>query len=761
VTAALAPFAPPTAAWFAATFAAPTPPQVQAWPAIARGEHVLLVAPTGSGKTLAAFLAALDRLLFGPRPAGARGTRVVYVSPIKALAVDVERNLMAPLAGIRAAAEASGTAAAPVTVAVRSGDTSARERRAIARGDADVLITTPESLYLMLTSAARSALRTVEVVIVDEIHALCGNERGAHLALSLERLELLTGKPLQRIGLSATQRPLAEVARFLAGARPVTIVDAAGPKQLALTIEMPFAPGAAGTLAAGPAASNWERVFPRLVELVRAHTSTLVFVNSRRLAERTAGAMNELAGEVLVHAHHGSVAKEQRAAIEDALKRGRCARSSRPARSSSASTWAPIDLVVQVESPPSVARGLQRVGRAGHQVGGASRRRAGPEVPRRRAGVPRCWPAMRAGEVETSRCPQPARRAGAADRRDVRGRPVDGRRARTRLVTRAAGFAELPRAAFDRRARHARRALSLDEFAELRPRITWDRQTGVLTRAQGRANAVVSAAARFPTAALRRAPRGERPARASASSTRRWCSRAARARPSCSARRPGGSRTSPTTACSCRRRPGEPGKMPFWRGEGPGRPIELGKALGAFCASSIPSWPAMRRRRARWLKADYKLDELATDNLIDYLGKQREATGAVPTDRAITIERFRDELGDVRVCILSPFGSRIHGAVGAGALEHAARGRRSAIRSIRCTPTTASRCGSRRRRAAARRSADPRSRRDRAHPGRRARALERVREPVPAERGAVAAACLASGPASARRCGRAQEARSS
>jgi ATP-dependent Lhr-like helicase len=273
VTAALAPFAPPTAAWFAATFAAPTPPQVQAWPAIARGEHVLLVAPTGSGKTLAAFLAALDRLLFTPRPDGARGTRVVYVSPIKALAVDVERNLMAPLAGIRAAAEASGRAAAPVTVAVRSGDTSARDRRAIARGDADVLITTPESLYLMLTSAARAALRTVEVVIVDEIHALVGNERGAHLALSLERLELHTGRPLQRVGLSATQRPLAEVARFLAGARPVTIVDAAGPKQLDLTIEMPFAPTAAGTLTAGPAASNWDRVFPRLVELVRAHTA--------------------------------------------------------------------------------------------------------------------------------------------------------------------------------------------------------------------------------------------------------------------------------------------------------------------------------------------------------------------------------------------------------------------------------------------------------------------------------------------------------
>jgi ATP-dependent Lhr-like helicase len=369
VTAALAPFAPPTAAWFAATFAAPTPPQVQAWPAIARGEHVLLVAPTGSGKTLAAFLAALDRLLFGPRPAGARGTRVVYVSPIKALAVDVERNLMAPLAGIRAAAEAAGPAATPVTVAVRSGDTSARERRAIARGDADVLITTPESLYLMLTSAARSALRTVEVVIVDEIHALCGNERGAHLALSLERLELLTGKPLQRIGLSATQRPLAEVARFLAGARPVTIVDAAGPKQLALTIEMPFAPGAAGTLAAGPAASNWERVFPRLVELVRAHTSTLVFVNSRRLAERTAGAMNELAGEVLVHAHHGSVAKEQRAAIEDALKAARLRAIVATSSLELGIDMGAIDLVVQVESPPSVARGLQRVGRAGHQVG--------------------------------------------------------------------------------------------------------------------------------------------------------------------------------------------------------------------------------------------------------------------------------------------------------------------------------------------------------------------------------------------------------
>ncbi len=657
MTAALAPFAPPTAAWFAATFPAPTAPQVQAWPAIARGEHVLLVAPTGSGKTLAAFLAALDRLLFTPRPDGARGTRVVYVSPIKALAVDVERNLMAPLAGIRAAAEASGRAAAPVTVAVRSGDTSARDRRAIARGDADVLITTPESLYLMLTSAARAALRTVEVVIVDEIHALVGNERGAHLALSLERLELLTGRPLQRVGLSATQRPLAEVARFLAGARPVTIVDAAGPKQLDLTIEMPFAPTAAGPLTAGPAASNWDRVFPRLVELVRAHTSTLVFVNSRRLAERTAAAMNELAGEVLVHAHHGSVAKEQRAAIEDALKRGALRGLVATSSLELGIDMGAIDLVVQVEPPPSVASGLQRVGRAGHQVGAAS---AGVLVSKHKGDVLACAAlaqAMRQGAVEASRYlrnPLDVLAQQLVAMCAVDAWHVDELYA---AVTRAACFAELPRDSFDRTLDMLCGAFAIEELAEVRPRLDWDRATGRLRARDGAHRVAIASGGTIADRGLY----GVYVSGATGPGARvgeldeemvfeskvgdRFVLGASTWRID--------DITHDRVLVSPA--PGEPGRMPFWRGESAMRAFELGQRMGALARelAAVPAAAAHDR-----LVGELALAPAAAEVLVSELAEQARVS-AVPTDRTVVVEVSRDDLGDLRVCVLAPFGARV------------------------------------------------------------------------------------------------------
>jgi ATP-dependent Lhr-like helicase len=386
-------FSPPVAEWFRSAFAAPTPAQVGGWASIAAGSHTLIHAPTGSGKTLAAFLWTLDRLAREPRPKSPT-VRVLYISPLKALIYDVERNLRVPLAGIRLAADRLGEPAPQIEVGVRTGDTPADERRHLVRYPPDILITTPESLYLILTSAASEILRGVEHVIVDEVHALAGTKRGAHLALSLERLEKLTARPPQRIGLSATQRPVETIARFLGGVGPgragesrdVHIVDAGSRKPLELSVRVPVEdmgklgeplppeeqPG--GPVGGPPARrSIWPSIHPRILELIREHRSTIVFCNSRRLAERLANSLNELAGEELVRAHHGSLAREQRVEIEEALKAGRL-----PAIVATSSLelgidMGAVDLVIQVESPASVASGLQRVGRAGHQVGEPSR----------------------------------------------------------------------------------------------------------------------------------------------------------------------------------------------------------------------------------------------------------------------------------------------------------------------------------------------------------------------------------------------------
>src|SRR4051812_9582173 len=396
------PFHPAVRDWFTSVFHTPTKAQAMGWPAIARGDWTLIFAPTGSGKTLTAFLWALDRLMFAPRPPKERRCRVVYISPLKALAVDVERNLRAPLTGIANLASERGEEFVLPSISIRSGDTPPAERARFLRDPADILITTPESIYLMLTSNVREVLRGVETIIVDEVHALVPNKRGAHLALSLERLSRLADKPPQRIGLSATQNPLEEVARYLAGTRdegrgmgnegeappvprpsplvPVSIINAGEKKQLSLHVEVPVEEMAklneysrdevpSGPAGQGVRASIWPAIHPRLLELIRAHRSTLIFVNSRRLAERMAGALNELAGEVLVQAHHGSIARAQRIEIEDNLKSGRL-----PALVATSSLelgidMGAIDLVIQIEAPPSIASGMQRIGRASHQVG--------------------------------------------------------------------------------------------------------------------------------------------------------------------------------------------------------------------------------------------------------------------------------------------------------------------------------------------------------------------------------------------------------
>src|SRR3954453_19681839 len=629
-------FSAPVRDWFQRTFEQPTRAQQLGWPAIAAGSHTLLLAPTGSGKTLAAFLSALDGLVRDPAE---RGTRVLYVSPLKALNHDIERNLRAPLAGI--------TFPRLPTVALRSGDTSQRERAAIRRDPPDILITTPESLYLMLTSAARDVLRTVETVIVDEIQAVAPTKRGAHLALSLERLEQLAGHPVQRVGLSATQRPLEEVARFLGGDREVAIVDAGMAKQLDLEVVVPVEDmrelGGPPVVDGEPRQSIWPAVYPALLELVRSHDSTIVFVNNRRSAERVANRLNELAEAEIARAHHGSIAREQRLEVEDMLKRGDL-----PALVATSSLelgidMGAVDLVVQIESPKSVAAGLQRVGRAGHSVGQPSRGRLFPKWRGDLLETAVVTRRMREGEIEHTRVPrQPldvlAQQVVAATAMDewAIGDLFD-------MARRAYPYAELSRPQFEGVLEMLAGRYPSDEFAELRPRIVWDRAAGTVRgRDSARLLAVVSGGT-IPDRGLY----GVFLADSGASVGELDEEMVYEARQgevfqlgATSWRIEDITRDRVLVSPA----PGVPGKMPFWKGDGLGRPYELGVAVGE----------AVRTRRFG------RLDERAAFNLAAYLDDQREATGAVPDDHTIVAERFRDELGDWRICLLSPFGARVH-----------------------------------------------------------------------------------------------------
>jgi ATP-dependent Lhr-like helicase len=704
----LAGFSSATRDWFSASFAEPTAAQALGWPAIASGAHTLICAPTGSGKTLAAFLWCLDRLLSEPAPADPlRRLRVLYVSPLKALVHDVNRNLRSPLAGIALAARARGATAATreVQVAMRTGDTPAEERRAFGKRPPDILVTTPESLYLLLTSAAREALRGVEWVIVDEIHALAGTKRGAHLAISLERLEALCDRPPQRIGLSATQRPLAVVGGYLGGRqaaagdgapgapRPVTIVDAGVRKPLELQVVVPVENMAAigeilppGQQPGGSAAgadqrsSIWPQIHPRILELIRAHRSTIVFVNSRRLAERLALRLNELAGEGLVRAHHGSLAREERLLIEERLKDG-----SLPALVATSSLelgidMGAVDLVIQVESPGSVARGLQRIGRAGHHVGEPSK---GVIFPKYRGDLLECAVVTRRmldGDIEPTVIPRNpldvlAQQlvATAAERRW----PADEL---FNLVRRAENFADLGRDSFEATLAMLAGHYPGDEFAELRPRVVWDRAAGTVeSRRDARTVAVISGGT-IPDRGLfgvYLADDGDLDRRTPVTRARGARSGARRVgeldEEMVYEAREGEVILLGASAWRIEQithdrvlvspAPGEQGKVPFWKGDGPGRPVELGRALGEFTrrmAETAGDGARGRQKAEKTLRDDHMLDELAARNLLDYLAEEREATGALPTDRTIVMQRFRDELGDWRVCLLTPFGARVH-----------------------------------------------------------------------------------------------------
>src|SRR5712692_10427502 len=639
-------FRPPVRGWFEASFASPTRAQVLGWPPILSGRSTLLLAPTGSGKTLAAFLTAIDKLMFTPPPEKGARCRILYVSPLKALAVDVERNLRAPLAGIAAEAERTGASFHLPRVGIRTGDTPASERARMGRAPPDILITTPESLYLLLTSQAREILRSVETVIVDEIHALVTGKRGAHLFLSLERLEGLRGqKPSQRIGLSATQRPLDEVARLLGGgepsgkkwrARPVEVVDAGSRKQFDLRVEVPvedmrqigeLEERPSGAVGPGQRRSIWPSIHPRLVELIRGHRSTMIFVNSRRLAERLAGALNELAGSEIALAHHGSVAREKRAEIEDRLKKGELPCIVATSSLELGIDMGSVDLVVQIEAPPSIASGLQRIGRAGHQVGGVPR---GIVFPKHRGdllGSAAAAEGMAAGQVEETFYPRNpldvlAQQIVAA----CAERPwkVDELYA---LVRRAAPFAELPRPSFDGVLDMLSGRYPSDEFAELKARLSWDRVAGTVRAREGAARVAVVNGGTIPDRGLYGVfllgePAGKtsrrvgeldeemvfetHPGEVFVQGASSW-------------------RVEEVThdKVLVSPAPGEPGKMPFWHGDRPGRPLEFGQVVGRLARELSAAKPAEAEQR---LREQHRLDERAARNLVQYLREQAEAT---------------------------------------------------------------------------------------------------------------------------------------
>jgi ATP-dependent helicase Lhr and Lhr-like helicase len=668
----LQPFSPATRAWFQASFEAPTDAQTKGWEAIAQGRHTLLLAPTGSGKTLAAFLWAIDRLTTQPPPAE-RTTRVLYVSPLRALAIDIEKNLRAPLAGIRYAADRDGTALTHVpTVGVRTGDTDPRERRRLRTHPPDILITTPESLYLMLTSGQRETLRGVETVIVDEIHAMAATKRGAHLMLSLERLQELTPEPPQRIGLSATQRPLDEIARLLGGfdapgsPREVAVIDAGRRKTLDLEVIVPVEDMAElGRPVEDPSrqltdepdhTSIWPSIHPVLLDLITSHRSTIVFVNNRRSAERLASRLNELAEEDLVRAHHGSIAREQRLEVEDALKAGRLRGIVATSSLELGIDMGAVDLVVQVEAPPSVANGLQRIGRAGHQVGAPS---IGKLIPKYRGDLLQTAVVaerMLAADIEATRYPRNP--LDVLAQQLVAMCAVDEWSVAHLLeaVRRCANFADLSEDVFVGVLDMLAGRYPSDAFAELRPRIVWDRAEGTVRAREGAGRLAIVSGGTIPDRGLFGVfmPDGTR-----VGELDEECVYESRRGEvillGASAWRIDDITRDRVVVTPA---PGEHGKLPFWKAPGPGRPIELGRAIGRFTRELRSKH---REDALHQLRDDIGLDDWASENLVNYVDEQVAATGgAVPDDRTIVVERFRDELGDWRLCILSPFGSRIH-----------------------------------------------------------------------------------------------------
>ena len=657
-------FSPATQRWFDGAFPEATPAQTQGWEAIARGDNTLICAPTGSGKTLAAFLWFIDRLI--TTPATQPGVRLLYLSPLKALNYDVERNLRGPLAGIRALARARGDELPEIRVGVRTGDTAPDERRRMQRTPPEILITTPESLYLLLTSSAREMLGSVEAVIIDEIHAVAQSKRGAHLALSLERLSAICERDPQRVALSATQRPLEEVARFAGGDRPVTIVDAGTRKQLELRVELPVedladlqVPVPYGEVAGAHDSSSrsiWPAIYPELLALVRAHRSTLIFVNSRRLAERLALRLNELAEQPLARAHHGSVSREARGEIEEALKAGTLPCLVATSSLELGIDMGAIDLVVQVESPGSVAAGIQRIGRAGHQVGVPSRGRIFPKY---RGDLVECAVVaqrMQDGEVELTRVPQNPLDVLCQQLVAICSmgeHSVDELHA---LVRRAYPYRELSRVQLEGALDLLSGRYPSDEFAELRPRLIWDRVSGGVRAREGAQRLAIANAGTIPDRGLYGVflvDGGGRVGELDEEMVHEAREGQVFLLGASSWRIEEITRDRVLVSPA----PGQPGQIPFWKGEQIGRPVELGLAVGRAVRelAALDDASAIARLTER-----HACSQPAALNLLAYLREQELATGVLPSDRAVVLERFRDEVGDWRLCILSPHGARVH-----------------------------------------------------------------------------------------------------
>jgi ATP-dependent Lhr-like helicase len=633
---ALASFSPAVRDWFERTFDGPTPAQEQGWPVIASGKHTLIQAPTGSGKTLAAFLWALDQA----RPG--EGVQVLYVSPLKALNYDVERNLRGPLAGI----------GSELSVAVRTGDTPAKERAALIKHPPDILITTPESLFLMLTSRARETLRAVRCVIVDEVHAVAGSKRGAHLALSLERLEHLTEESFQRIGLSATQRPMEEIGRFVSGARPIELVDAGRAKELDLRVVVPLE----DMREPGEGSSIWPSIYPAILDLVREHRSTILFVNNRRLAERLALRLNELAENEIARAHHGSLAREQRIEVEELLKKGEIPVLVATSSLELGIDMGAVDLVIQVESPKSVARGLQRIGRAGHRLDEPSKGRIFPKFRADLLETAVVVQRMREGQIEETKIVQNPLDVLAQQIVAIAAQEEISVDELHELARRAYPFRDLSRQQLENVLDMLAGRYPSEEFSELRPRITWDRVHGILRGREGARRLAVTNAGTIPDRGLFGVYLVEGGGRVGeldeemvyeARAGQTFLLGASTWRIEEITR----DRVLVSPA------PGIPGLVPFWKGEGIGRPFELGDAIGRTARELV----ALDDERARArLQGDHALDERAAENLLVFLREQEAATGALPSDRTIVVERFRDEIGDWRLCVLTPFGGRVH-----------------------------------------------------------------------------------------------------
>jgi ATP-dependent Lhr-like helicase len=661
-------FLPPVGAWFRDTYGSPTPPQILGWPSIAAGRHTLIVAPTGSGKTLAAFLACLDHLW--RRPAAPSGVGLLYVSPLKALNDDIARNLEFPLSGIQDVAKKAAHPLRSLRVAVRTGDTPAAERQRMLRRHPDILITTPESLHLLLTSRAREILRNISHVIVDEIHALAPNKRGVFLGLLLERLEALNPSSFVRIGLSATQRPLDEVARYLGGhapvgpgrfePRPVTIIDAGRRKDLDLEVSLP------GRVS--PQVSIWPAIEARVQSLIEAHRSTIVFVNNRRVAERLTSRVSESLSAVttgldappIVTAHHGSLSLDRRRATEELLKAGELRAVVATASLELGIDMGAVDLVCQVESPGSIARGLQRVGRAGHLVGRTSKGRILAKTSMDLLESAALTHEMAAGCVEAVKVPvgcldvlaQQVVACVAMEPWDV-PRLLD-------LVRGADSFRNLTPAAFESVLELVTGRYHVETFRDLRPRVSWDRVHNRLLPLPGTARlALVSGGTipdtgQFPTYLGEGGPRlGELDEEFVLE------------------RRVGetfvlGSSTWTITAIDPHRvlvapAVGHSAQMPFWRGEAAHRTAELGEAVGALCrelARRIDEPDVLT-----WLRQDYFLDEPSARALRDLIARQLRQSGAVPDDRTVLVEAFRDPAGELGLAVLTPFGGRLHHAL--------------------------------------------------------------------------------------------------